>query len=511
MFIAIVMVVAILSQQSQQQRVRSLEEDMRREGYYDATPGSVGNAQRSSNPLDAAVSSLTSLQQQQQLQDSTQAMFPDEQKHWATVGEMLRASRLAPSSPMNAEPPLSVCIIGPPSVALSWAEWLPPGSVFVTFAPLTDGTSRRSVHHATYSVARGAIPGTVWAYFGQQPKRRCQVSIIEYDDDTAASTSSNSTAKAIGLLRSVSLEQSILLVHKKQKQHHAQVAVALDEVTQRRYVIPMFAYELRLGDRSDNVSSSEVVRRYSVRKISKDFPLRSASLDILLNSSYWYRNSLHLLNTLAKAIYKTVRTRKPGLLQHVEGNSAQLTLERKVYISLAQLPEVKTICEIGFNMGHSASLWLLANPTARVFMFDLWTHEYSPMAEQFLRSHSRGSRFGLFNVSERLTITRGSSLETVPEFARQRPDVKCDIVSVDGGHTYELGLQDIINMRALANPKFHVLLVDDTNCDAGWCVDEPCFEHERRGNIVNLLRVSEFNGLRGVSVFQYTEPGKRSQ
>ena len=37
----------------------------------------------------------------------------------------------------------------------------------------------------------------------------------------------------------------------------------------------------------------------------------------------------------------------------VEGNSAELVLERKLYGAVAQLPWVKTICEIGFNAGHS--------------------------------------------------------------------------------------------------------------------------------------------------------------
>ena len=61
----------------------------------------------------------------------------------------------------------------------------------------------------------------------------------------------------------------------------------------------------------------------------------------------------------------------------LEGHSGQFVGERKLYVALARLPFVKHICEIGFNAGHSASLWLLANPTAKVTMFDIWTHEYT--------------------------------------------------------------------------------------------------------------------------------------
>jgi hypothetical protein len=42
----------------------------------------------------------------------------------------------------------------------------------------------------------------------------------------------------------------------------------------------------------------------------------------------------------------------------LEGHSAQLVIERKIYYALAAMPSVRTICEIGFNGGHSAALWL---------------------------------------------------------------------------------------------------------------------------------------------------------
>merc|ERR1719291_160267 len=60
-----------------------------------------------------------------------------------------------------------------------------------------------------------------------------------------------------------------------------------------------------------------------------------------------------------------------------EGHSGQLDVERRIYVTLARLPEVKTICEIGFNKGNSAMLWLRANPKARVVMFDLWKYSVS--------------------------------------------------------------------------------------------------------------------------------------
>ena len=62
----------------------------------------------------------------------------------------------------------------------------------------------------------------------------------------------------------------------------------------------------------------------------------------------------------------------------------------------------------------------------------------------------------------RLHLTIGSSLNTLPRFAAEHCDVKCDVIVVDGGHTLGVALGDIRNFRVLANVG-HVLLVDDTN------------------------------------------------
>ena len=44
-------------------------------------------------------------------------------------------------------------------------------------------------------------------------------------------------------------------------------------------------------------------------------------------------------------------------------------VERKLCVAVAQLSQVGRMCEIGFNGGHSALIWPLANSQARVIMF----------------------------------------------------------------------------------------------------------------------------------------------
>jgi len=130
-------------------------------------------------------------------------------------------------------------------------------------------------------------------------------------------------------------------------------------------------------------------------------------------------------------------------------------------------------------------------------MFDLWSHEYSPRGEAFLRG-AQAAAHGIHNASARLYITKGSSALTVPAFAVQHPGFKCDLLSVDGGHTYDLAVTNIANMAQLANREFNALLVDDTNCGLGYCVDAAFQEQQRRGVVHRLAGYSERSNAEGV-------------
>ena len=78
-----------------------------------------------------------------------------------------------------------------------------------------------------------------------------------------------------------------------------------------------------------------------------------AGLETVLSGS-WRAVDLAPLDALSSALTTHLNTGEEIL----EGHSAQLTIERKVYYALASMPSIRTICEIGFNGGHSAALWL---------------------------------------------------------------------------------------------------------------------------------------------------------
>ena len=147
------------------------------------------------------------------------------------------------------------------------------------------------------------------------------------------------------------------------------------------------------------------------------------------------------------AILNTAKTRQ----RRMEGHSGEVRSQSRLYYWLSRRPWVKTICEIGFNAGHSTLQWLAASDDVIVYSFDLGEHAYTrPMAAYFSQTF-----LGRFHLNI------GDSLHTVPLYARNHPDVKCDVLVVDGGHSYEVAYGDLVNMRALANRNHHVLIFDD--------------------------------------------------
>ena len=50
---------------------------------------------------------------------------------------------------------------------------------------------------------------------------------------------------------------------------------------------------------------------------------------------------------------------------------------------------IRTICETGFNLGHSSLLWLTSNRNAKVYSFDLGKHKYVvPAAKVYIAALS---------------------------------------------------------------------------------------------------------------------------
>jgi hypothetical protein len=123
--------------------------------------------------------------------------------------------------------------------------------------------------------------------------------------------------------------------------------------------------------------------------------------------------------------------------------------QSREYMSYASLPWVKTICEIGFAGGHSTVGYVTANSKAKIYSWDDYGKpELSTVAYDRLKNRGGG-----------VTLLKGDSRKTVPQFMAEHPDVYCDVLSIDGAHT-KIAADDLRNMKYLSSYP-NIVLVDD--------------------------------------------------
>lgn len=134
-----------------------------------------------------------------------------------------------------------------------------------------------------------------------------------------------------------------------------------------------------------------------------------------------------------------------------EGNTANYREEYVTYYHVVRAPFVRTVCETGFNAGHSTFMWLRANPNTRVYSFDIGEHDYSATMARYLQDKFPG----------RLNVTWGNSMETLSRFRRAHPEVTCDLIVVDGGHTREVCRSDYENFKGMAAEQDCLILLDN--------------------------------------------------
>lgn len=119
-----------------------------------------------------------------------------------------------------------------------------------------------------------------------------------------------------------------------------------------------------------------------------------------------------------------------------------------LYFLLASMAQ--TVCEIGFNAGHSAFQYLSGTRNATVYSFDSGIKGYAKEMAEFLNESYGG----------RLHMIWGNSKSSIPSFSRKHPNVKCDLLVIDGSHEYSIVMADIINFKEMAWEK-NILVMDD--------------------------------------------------
>ena len=141
------------------------------------------------------------------------------------------------------------------------------------------------------------------------------------------------------------------------------------------------------------------------------------------------------------------------LKYHLTGSILGYLEKYSILQSYANDERVETICEIGFNAGHSTLLMALNNPKAKFLSFDIFYHNYSANALAVLQD--------MYPDRDFLGIA-GDSVLSVPRFHRRFPHERCNLIFIDGAHAVAILRRDIEHMSFLANQSYHRVLIDDT-------------------------------------------------
>jgi len=123
-----------------------------------------------------------------------------------------------------------------------------------------------------------------------------------------------------------------------------------------------------------------------------------------------------------------------------------------------------TVCEVGFNCGHSASVFLDSNNSLNVVSFDLPNYKWTSNATKYMKN-----KYG-----KRLYIINGNSLVTIPKQVSSKT-IMCDLFIVDGAHNFINPFFDILNLLKLSSCNTRIIM--DDVCDY-----KKCHAHFSNGN-----------------------------
>jgi hypothetical protein len=113
------------------------------------------------------------------------------------------------------------------------------------------------------------------------------------------------------------------------------------------------------------------------------------------------------------------------------------------------------ICEIGFNAGHSAMLFLMGRDKTPIdfTIFDIGHHSYTKPCITYLKDKFPHVAFEYIEGDSALTMPRWTTQDNVNTY---------DLIHVDGGHSEYCISHDINNADILIR-KGGIIIIDDTN------------------------------------------------
>lgn len=168
--------------------------------------------------------------------------------------------------------------------------------------------------------------------------------------------------------------------------------------------------------------------------------------------------TFYIMDKYPNSRYKWLETRAWEGNSHIGNRPEQATFYYDWIRSLDLGFDIRHVCEIGMNGGHSAIVFLAALATgqkekdAHLTMFDLGIFDYSNTARDYIDAL----------YPRRFTFYKGDSKRVLPEWTILDSTEKCDVFSIDGDHSYNGAIADIIN-AAKATRTGGMVILDDVN------------------------------------------------
>jgi len=154
------------------------------------------------------------------------------------------------------------------------------------------------------------------------------------------------------------------------------------------------------------------------------------------------------------------------------------------------LPGIRTVCEIGFNAGHGASIWLEGSDVTMLHSFDLPLSNYSTAARNLSRAL----------YPNRISFHDGNSKLTLPPFVdsvRKGQTPPCDLWYIDGLHTHShnmhYGPYDDMRQALQTSHNGTILIADD--CTRKWAAVTNGWQRLTAGTRSAVTRISLWDVL----------------
>jgi len=149
----------------------------------------------------------------------------------------------------------------------------------------------------------------------------------------------------------------------------------------------------------------------------------------------------HHFAKLISIVKETGETLENNCVYDIKGSKKTASLfskQRNLY-SISKYGG-NNIIEIGFNAGHSALIFLLANPDSVIWCFDICTHKYTELCFQYLNTV-----FG-----NRISLIKGNSFKVYTEFAKEQ-SIAFDTFNIDGSKEFNIANNDYFISRSIAH------------------------------------------------------------